>query len=404
MGLFFSDEEKKLIDLEVQKLLQKGALRRASFDPRQFISNLFIIPKKCGDLRPVINLKPVNEFVQYHHFKMEGLNTLLDLLSGSEFFTTIDLKDAYFSIPIHADHYKYLRFEWNSTLFEFICLPFGLSSAPRVFTKVLKPFVASIRNKGIRLVIYLDDMAIISPSRELSSQEAAIVVKILESLRFIINKEKSVLIPSQKIIFLDYVIGSVAMTVSLPEEKLNKLKEQRLSLSRKPQCSIRELAHVIGLIVSSFPAIKPARLYYRDLEVCKLAALSSSDGDYNAIVYLSQLARDSLQWFVVNSHLYNGTSISKPSKVMTMTTDASHLGWGVVCDGVSSSGLWSSKEQAMHINWLELSAVLFGVKWLVHSHNWLVKVFCDNSTAVTYINNLVGMVPSLHAVSKSIWE
>ena len=109
---------------------------------------------------------------------MEGLNTLLDLLSGSEFFTTIDLKDAYFTIPIHPDHYKYLRSEWNSTLFEFICLPFGLSSAPRVFTKVLKPFVGSIRNKRIRLVIYLDDMAIISSSRELSSQEVAIVFQI----------------------------------------------------------------------------------------------------------------------------------------------------------------------------------------------------------------------------------
>ena len=87
-----------------------------------------------------------------------------------------------------------------------------------------------------------------------------------------------------------------------------------------------------------------------------------------------------------------------------MPIDAFHLGWSVVCDGVSSSGLWSSKEQAMHVNWLELSAVLFGVKCFVHSHNCLVKAFCDNSTAVTYINNLGGMVPSLHAVSKSIWE
>ena len=176
------------------------------------------------------------------------------------------------------------------------------------------------------------------------------------------NKEKSVLIPSKKIVFLGYVIDSVAMTVSLPEEKLSKLKEQTLSSWGKLQCSIRELAHVIGVIVSSFPAVKPARLYYRDLEVCKLSALSSSDGDYNAMVYLSQLARDSLQWFIVNSHLYNGTRISKPSKVLTMTTDASHSGWGVVCGGVSSSGLWSSEKQAMHINCLELSAVLFGVK------------------------------------------
>ena len=63
------------------------------------------------------------------------------------------------------------------------------------------------------------------------------------------------------------------MTVSLPEEKLNKIKEQTLSSSRKPQCSIRELAHVIGLIVSSFPVIKPARLYYRDLEVCNVMQL-----------------------------------------------------------------------------------------------------------------------------------
>ena len=184
-GLFFSDKEKQLIDLEVHKMFQKGAIRHALFAPKQFISNLFVIPKKNGELRPVINLKPLNEFVRYHHFKMEGLNSLLDLLSGAEFFTTIDLKDAYFTIPIHPDHYKYLRFELNSTLYEFICLPFGLSSAPRVFTKVLKPFVGAVRNKGIRLVIYLDDMAIISSSRELSLEESAIVIQILESLGFI---------------------------------------------------------------------------------------------------------------------------------------------------------------------------------------------------------------------------
>ena len=63
-------------------MLQKGAVRRASFNPRKFVFNLFIIRKKRGDLRPVINLKPLNlmEFVEYHHFKMEGLNTPLDLV------------------------------------------------------------------------------------------------------------------------------------------------------------------------------------------------------------------------------------------------------------------------------------------------------------------------------------
>ena len=59
-GISFSDEEKKLIDLEVQKMLQKIAIRRASFNPRKIVFNLFIIPKKRGDLRSVINLKPLN--------------------------------------------------------------------------------------------------------------------------------------------------------------------------------------------------------------------------------------------------------------------------------------------------------------------------------------------------------
>ena len=84
--IVFSDEEKQLIDLEVHKMFQKGAIRHALFGPKQFISNLFVIPKKNGELRPVINLKPLNEFVRYQHFKMEGLNSLLDLLSGAEFF------------------------------------------------------------------------------------------------------------------------------------------------------------------------------------------------------------------------------------------------------------------------------------------------------------------------------
>ena len=58
-------------------------------------------------------------------------------------FTTIDLKDGYSTIPIHPDHYKYVRFLRNSTLFEFICLPFGLSSAPGApFSKVPRTFRA----------------------------------------------------------------------------------------------------------------------------------------------------------------------------------------------------------------------------------------------------------------------
>ena len=75
-------------------MLQKGAIRD---------TNLFVIPKKIGDLRPVINKKNQNEFVQYHYFKKEGLSSLLDHLSESEFLTGIEIKDANLTIPRHSD-------------------------------------------------------------------------------------------------------------------------------------------------------------------------------------------------------------------------------------------------------------------------------------------------------------
>lgn len=72
----------------------------------------------------------------------------------------LDLKDAYLSIPIAKAHWKYLRFQWKAQNYEFRMLPFGLASATRVFTKILKPVAAGLRKKGIRLLIYLDDILV----------------------------------------------------------------------------------------------------------------------------------------------------------------------------------------------------------------------------------------------------
>ena len=115
-------------------------------------------------MRPVINLKRLNTFVQYLHFKMENINSLIDLLRPNDFIATIDLKDAYVTVPIHADQSKFLSFYWEGVLYEFIVLPFGLASAPRVFTKLMKPIIAYLRGKSIRLIIFLDDIAVLGNS------------------------------------------------------------------------------------------------------------------------------------------------------------------------------------------------------------------------------------------------
>jgi len=93
----------------------------------------------------VINLKPLNHFVQEIHFKMESIQTAIESLNYGDYMVSLDLKAAYFRVPIFSPHKKYLRFVWKGVIFQFTCFPFGYSLAPRVFTTIFKPILASLR-------------------------------------------------------------------------------------------------------------------------------------------------------------------------------------------------------------------------------------------------------------------
>ena len=87
------------IQREIDSLWLKGAITVAQHSKDEFLSKIFLVPKKTGDLRPIINLKPLNEFVHDIHFKI-GNSCSCYALAILCLMTTIDLKDAYFSIPI----------------------------------------------------------------------------------------------------------------------------------------------------------------------------------------------------------------------------------------------------------------------------------------------------------------
>lgn len=100
-----------------------------------FISTIFLVPKKGWGHRPIINLKKLNEFVEHHHFKMEGIHMLKDLLKQGDFMAKIDLKDACFAVLTCEPDKRYLRFRWKDKIYQFNCLPFGLSCAPWVLPR-----------------------------------------------------------------------------------------------------------------------------------------------------------------------------------------------------------------------------------------------------------------------------
>ena len=108
-----------MINTDIDELLHKGAIREIPQADCQFLSNIFLIAKKTGGLRQVINLKDLNKFVWYEHFKIENIKLVKNLLQERDFLTSIDLKDAYFSIPMCEKDQPYLCFSWAE---HFFCL------------------------------------------------------------------------------------------------------------------------------------------------------------------------------------------------------------------------------------------------------------------------------------------
>ena len=84
---------------------------------------------------------------------MEGTHILRDLLRAGDWITKVDLKDAYFIVPIHEEDRGFLKLSFKERTYQFKCLPFGLTCAPWVFTKTLKPIAAQLRQLGMRLIV-----------------------------------------------------------------------------------------------------------------------------------------------------------------------------------------------------------------------------------------------------------
>ena len=154
--------------------------------------------------RPVIDLSRLNTFLHIEKFKMETPESIRTSLIPGEWVSSIDLSDAYLHIPIHPHSRKYLRFCYKAQVFQFTSLPFGLATAPQVFTMIVKEVKLMALSRGLRIHQYLDDWLIRSQSQEEAQVNTQVVVDLTQSLGWIINQEKSGLKPTQVFSFMGY--------------------------------------------------------------------------------------------------------------------------------------------------------------------------------------------------------
>ena len=147
----------QFIDSEILSLLTEGVITQSTHEPGEFISPIFLREKRDGSFRMILNLKTLNQYVEYNHFKMETVWTAISMMKPGCYMASIDIKDAYYCVPVAKDHQKYLKFMWKGTLYQFTCYPNGLACCPRKFTKLMKPVYCTLRQAGHLSVGYIDD-------------------------------------------------------------------------------------------------------------------------------------------------------------------------------------------------------------------------------------------------------
>ena len=140
-----SSSEILTVDKEICKLLRKKVTVETSGCEGDFVSPVYTRLKKDGNRRMILNLKQLNSFVVYQHFKMEGLENVLDLITPNVWMASVDLKDAFFSIPVHLEYQKYFKFYC-----QFQGIPYGYGpTMGLLFNKQLKPHLVHLENKVI---------------------------------------------------------------------------------------------------------------------------------------------------------------------------------------------------------------------------------------------------------------
>ena len=161
---------------------------------------------------------------------MDSVWTAIRLIIPNCYMVSIDLKNAYYSVPIAKPQQKYLKFEWNNMLFKFKCFPDGLAFCSRKFTKLMKPVFVTLRQLGHLCSGNIDDFWLMGLVWEDCAKPVVDTVKLLDTLGFVVHPGKFVFIPTQKLVFLGFILDSVSMLVYLTPEKALKLKQANTNL------------------------------------------------------------------------------------------------------------------------------------------------------------------------------
>ena len=378
------------LDSMLEELIQKRAIREISHTEPVHFSRVFLVPKKNGKLRLVIDLSLLNPWLHCPKFSMDHAQVIREALAPGMWATSIDLSDAYLHIPIHPKYWKFLVFQVGNRRFQFMVLPFGLNTAPRVFSAVMKALKRWARQQGMLLFQYLDDWLQLHLITQVLSEHTMQLAKRCQRLGLIVNFEKSELDPTQQIVFLGDHLNFADGMIYPTQQRFQAICDKVALVVRHESAPFKIVHSLLGLLAATEKIVPFGRLHFRMLLRFCSFHLSHKVKRWQQ-VYIHSAVHHDLLWWIDPVNVMKGISMSQAMPSLQIQTDASTTGWGISCRGTVLSGQWTAKQRLEHINLLEMRTVLIAFHRLLPLlQNQSVLFLIDNMTVVSYLQKQGG--------------
>jgi hypothetical protein len=274
---------------------------------------------------------------------------------------------------------------------QFEALPFGLNTAPQVFTKVAAPIAAYAHLHGISIHLYLDDWLINPSSREDSASHTSWILQLCSRLGWVVNLEKSDLIPTQVATYLGIKFDSLA-GLAYPSDKRieNWVAIAKGFVVERSQTALSWL-RLLGHLVSLEKLVPYGRLRIRAVQQQLSLMWNQSSDHQSMMVPIDSNTISSILWWLDLKNLRRGVSMGVTQVNYYLYTDSSSMGWGAHLLHHTASGTWSNSMKESHINVLELMAIWLGLQAFVDTiRDSNVAIMCDNVSAIAYLRNQGG--------------
>lgn len=188
----FGEAQTKVIAREVQQMLDDGVIERSD---SPYAAEIVLVLKKTNDWRICIDFRALNDITIPDRYPLPRISDLLYALRYSRYFVALDLKGAYWQIPLEKKAQKYTAFRCSLGLFEHKVMPFGLRNAPATFQRLMDILFSDLRFSGV--LAYLDDILIHAPTFEGAQEKLLEAFKRLRMANLTLNLPKSVFYPRE---------------------------------------------------------------------------------------------------------------------------------------------------------------------------------------------------------------